>query len=63
MLGLQSAQVMTLGDNFNDLEMIQYAGVGVAMGDAPEGVKAVANWVAPTVEEDGAAVAIAKFVL
>jgi len=63
MLGLQPAQVMTLGDNFNDLEMVQYAGVGVAMGDAPNDVKAVADWVAPTVAENGAAVAIAKFVL
>jgi Cof subfamily protein (haloacid dehalogenase superfamily) len=63
LLGLQPQQVMTLGDNFNDLEMLQYAGVGVAMGDAPDGVKAIANWVAPSVAEEGAAVAIAKFVL
>jgi Cof subfamily protein (haloacid dehalogenase superfamily) len=63
MLGLESSQVMTLGDNFNDLEMIQYAGVGVAMGDAPDGVKAVADWVAPSVAEDGVVAAIERFVL
>ncbi len=60
-LGLQSHNVMTIGDNFNDVEMIEYAGIGVAMGDAPTPVKSVAQWVAPSVEEDGVAVAIAKF--
>lgn len=60
-LGIQPENVMVIGDNFNDLEMIQYAGIGVAMGDAPDPVKAVADWVAPSVEEDGAAVAIAHF--
>jgi Cof subfamily protein (haloacid dehalogenase superfamily) len=63
MLGLDASQVMTLGDNFNDVEMIQYAGIGVAMGDAPDGVKAIADWVAPSVAEDGAAVAIERYVL
>ncbi|AFZ12976.1 Cof-like hydrolase [Crinalium epipsammum PCC 9333] len=63
MLGLNAANVMTIGDNFNDLEMLQYAGVGVAMGNAPADVQAIANWVAPSVEQDGAAVAIKTFIL
>jgi len=63
LLGLQAANVMAIGDNFNDLEMIAYAGVGVAMGNAPDAVKAGANWVAPDVEEDGVALAIEQFVL
>ncbi|MBN3923197.1 Cof-type HAD-IIB family hydrolase [Nostoc sp. NMS4] len=63
LLGLQLANVMAIGDNFNDLEMLEYAGLGVAMGNAPAGVKAIANWVAPSVESDGAAVAIEKFLL
>lgn len=62
-LGLQSANVMAIGDNFNDLEMLSYAGIGVAMGNAPDEVKAIAQWVAPTVEEDGVAAAIEEFVL
>lgn len=62
-LGLQAAQVMAIGDNFNDLEMLDYAGIGVAMGDAPEPVQAAATWVTPSVEEDGAAIAIEKFLL
>jgi Cof subfamily protein (haloacid dehalogenase superfamily) len=63
MLGLQPANVMTIGDNFNDLEMLQYAGIGVAMGDAPDGVKAIAQWIAPSVEQNGVAAAIEKFLL
>ena len=62
-LGLTADQVMTVGDNFNDYEMIRYAGVGVAMGDAPDGVKAIADWVAPSVEVDGVASAIEQFLL
>jgi Cof subfamily protein (haloacid dehalogenase superfamily) len=63
LLGLAAENVMAIGDNFNDLEMIQYAGIGVAMGEAPNGVKAAATWVAPGVEEDGVAVAIQQFLL
>jgi len=62
-LGLQRTNVMTIGDNFNDLEMLEYAGIGVAMGNAPEEVQAIATWVAPSVEQDGAATAIEKFLL
>jgi hydroxymethylpyrimidine pyrophosphatase-like HAD family hydrolase len=54
---------MAIGDNWNDVEMLEYAGLGIAMGDAPAGVQAVADWVAPTVDEDGVAAAIAKFLL
>lgn len=62
-LGLQAEHVMGIGDNFNDLEMLQYAGIGVAMGNAPSGVKAIADWIAPDVEEDGVAAAITQLVL
>lgn len=63
LLGLTRDQVMTVGDNFNDFEMLRYAGVGVAMGDAHEGVKAIADWVAPSVEADGVVAAINRFLL
>lgn len=62
-LGISAANVMTIGDNFNDLEMLEYAGIGVAMGNAPADVQAVAQWVAPSVEKDGAAAAIEEFLL
>lgn len=63
LLGLTSEQVMTIGDNFNDFEMLRYAQIGVAMGDAPDGVKAIADWVAPSVEEEGVVAAINRFLL
>jgi Cof subfamily protein (haloacid dehalogenase superfamily) len=63
LLGLSAKQVMTVGDNFNDWEMIDYAGVGVAMGDAPEPVKTLADWVAPSAEDHGVAAAIEHFLL
>lgn len=63
LLGLSRTNVMAIGDNFNDLEMLEYAGFSIAMADAPAAVKAVAQWVAPTVEADGVAIAIEKFLL
>jgi len=62
-LGLTADQVMFVGDNFNDFEAITYAGLGVAMGDAPDPVKAIAQWVAPDVEACGVAHAIATLLL
>jgi Cof subfamily protein (haloacid dehalogenase superfamily) len=63
LLDLSPSQVMTVGDNYNDLEMLRYAGIGVAMGDAPEPVKQGADWVAPGVEADGVAAALRQFLL
>ncbi len=63
LLGLKPDQVMTIGDNYNDLEMLRYAGIGVAMGDAPEPVKQGADWVAPGVDADGVAAALRQFLL
>ncbi len=63
LLNIEASQVMAIGDNYNDVEMLTYAGWGVAMGNAPAPVKAQADWVAPSVAEDGVAVAIEKFVL
>ncbi len=62
-MGLTSDQVMAVGDNFNDLAMLEYVGTSVAMGNAPQPVKDSAEWVAPDVEADGVAAAIEKFLL
>ncbi len=62
-LGLTSENVMAIGDNFNDETMLQYAGLSIAMGNAPAEVQQLAQWVAPNVEVDGVAVAIEKFLL
>jgi Cof subfamily protein (haloacid dehalogenase superfamily) len=62
-LEIPQEQVMVIGDQGNDANMIAWAGVGVAMGNGSPEVKAVADWVAPPLTEDGAAVAIERFVL
>jgi Cof subfamily protein (haloacid dehalogenase superfamily) len=60
-MGIPQTQVMAVGDQGNDATMIAWAGVGVAMGDGSPAAKAVADWVAPPLAEDGAAVAIERF--
>ena len=54
---------MAIGDNFNDVEMLQYAGLAVGMANGPTRLQSLVDWVAPDVEENGAAVAIEKFLL
>jgi len=61
-MGLRPENVMAIGDDFTDLEMLRYAGIGVAMGNAPAGVKASADWVTTSVEEDGVAEAVEKWI-
>jgi Cof subfamily protein (haloacid dehalogenase superfamily) len=61
--GLAMEEVMALGDNYNDLEMLRGAGWGVAMGQAPEPVKAAAKAVTTTNLEDGVALAIERYAL
>ena len=61
--GIQPDEIMAIGDQGNDLSMIQQAGIGVAMGNAPDDVKKHANYVAPSIGQDGAAEAIERFVL
>ncbi len=55
--------VMAVGDGLNDLEMLEWAGVGVAMGNAPESVRARVALIVPTCDEDGVAVAVRRYVL
>lgn len=52
-LGLTMADAMAFGDELNDLEMIQSVGCGVAMGNAVDELKAVADFIAPRIDEDG----------
>jgi len=62
-LGVSQSQVMAVGDQGNDVSMIARAGIGVAMGNGAEETKAIADWIAPSIDEDGAAVAIERFIL
>jgi HAD superfamily hydrolase (TIGR01484 family) len=60
-LGVAAADVLAIGDGRNDIEMLRWAGRGVAMGQAVEPVIAAADDVTGTVYEDGAATEIARW--
>ncbi len=62
-MGISASQVMALGDGENDLEMLELAGIGIAMGNASDHVKSVANVTTKTNDEDGVAEAVEKYVL
>ena len=51
-------ETFAIGDNFNDVSMIRDAGIGVAMGNAPDEVKAIADFVTDTNVNGGVAKAI-----
>lgn len=63
LLGIPASATMAFGDNLNDLEMIQAAGLGVAMGNAHADVKRAARVVAPSNDEDGVAAVLWSHVL
>ncbi len=62
-LGIETGEILAIGDSFNDLPIFEVAGTAVAMGHAPDSLKTLATWVAPSVDDDGVAVAIEKFIL
>lgn len=62
-VGISKENCIGIGDSVNDLPMIEFAGLGVAMGNAPDGVKARADVVTESIENDGVAVMIEKYVL
>lgn len=62
-LGCTKDSMIACGDGFNDKSMIEFAGLGVAMANAQETVKAVADYVTLSNEEDGVAHVIEKFIL
>ena len=57
-LGITADQVIAFGDNFNDLDMLQYAGLSVAMGNAPDAVKQAAKEVTANNNEGGIALVL-----
>jgi len=62
-LGITMDQVMGIGDSMNDKKMIMQAGLGVAMGNAQDEIKEVADYVTDTNNHDGVAKAIEHFIL
>lgn len=62
-LGVKREEVMAIGDGTCDVAMLQLAGMGVAMGQAPDSVKACADYITASNEEDGVAAAVEKMIL
>jgi Cof subfamily protein (haloacid dehalogenase superfamily) len=62
-LGVPVDEVLAIGDDWNDLEMLRYAGLGLAVANAHPDVLAAADAIVPGVDEDGVAVAIERYVL
>lgn len=60
-LGADRSRAITIGDGYNDVEMLEWAAVGVAMGQAPSGVKDVADVTTASVYDDGAAIVLERF--
>lgn len=61
-VGLKRENTVCCGDGFNDMSMISYAGVGVAMENAQEKVKEVADFITKSNDEDGIVTVIEKFI-
>ena len=61
-LGVDPADVLAVGDGFNDVEMLRWAGRGVAMGHGPDALKEAADAVTGSVFEDGLATELAQYV-
>jgi Cof subfamily protein (haloacid dehalogenase superfamily) len=61
--GIEAAEIAAIGDDTNDTEMLESAGLGIAMANAPALVRAVADHVTASNDDDGAAQAIAQFLL
>lgn len=62
-LGISREEVIACGDGYNDISMIEYAGLGVAMSNSVDEVKAKANYITGSNNEDGIADVVDKFIL
>lgn len=60
---IKQNEVMAVGDSYNDLAMIKWAGTGVAMGNACDAIKESADFITASNEEDGVAEALRSFIL
>lgn len=59
--GIAPEEIIAFGDAENDLDMIRFAGIGVAMGNAAEEIKAVADYVTADIDDDGIAKALQHY--
>lgn len=63
LLKISTKEIIGVGDHYNDFPLLIACGFKVAMGNAVPELKAIADYVAPTVEEDGLALVLNKFIL
>ena len=63
LLGIKREEIMACGDSFNDMEMLREVGFAVAMGNAEESLKEIADYITDTNDNHGVAKAIERFVL
>jgi hydroxymethylpyrimidine pyrophosphatase-like HAD family hydrolase len=61
--GTQRSEIIAIGDNYNDINMIEFAGLGIAMGNAPIQVKEIADDITFSNDQDGVAEAFKKYIL
>lgn len=59
--GIDASEMIAVGDGFNDISMLEYAGLGVAMANAPQAVKDRADFITLSNDDDGVAYVIEKF--
>ena len=62
LLKMEKKDLICCGDGYNDISMISYAGVGVAMANARDEVKAAADFVTGSNDEDGLVTVVEKFI-
>ncbi|MNN80178.1 putative phosphatase [compost metagenome] len=62
-LGLSREEIMAVGDNFNDIDMLSFAGLGIAMANAPDEVKRYADDVTLSNDKDGLKYSLEKYVI
>ena len=60
-LGILPEEMMAFGDAQNDMDMIEYAGIGIAMGNAEESLKEIADYVTTDVDDDGVLNALKEY--
>ena len=63
LFNIDRSEMIAIGDGFNDISMLEYAGFGIAVENAPDGVKAVCDHITLSNNEDGVAEVIEKFIL
>ncbi|MDR2815473.1 MAG: Cof-type HAD-IIB family hydrolase [Proteiniphilum sp.] len=62
-LGISTEEVMAIGDGRRDFSMLQLAGLGIAMGNAQDSIKACADYITESNDNDGVAIAVQKFII